>query len=120
MKYLGLLHYFLGLKVRQKTSEIFLSQGKYVRDILSKFEMTDCKPMVTPMVTNLKKLHDAVTGSDPVDPTQYQQLINSLLYLVHTRPDICYAVSALSQFMSSSKHIHWIVVKHILRYLKGT
>ena len=96
MKDLGLLHYFLGLEVRQKTSEIFLSQGKYVRDILKKFGMMDCKPMATPMVTNLKKLHDAVTRSDPVDPTQFRQLIGSLLYLVHTRPDICYAVSALS------------------------
>ena len=55
-----------------------------------------------------------------MDPTQYRQLIGSLLYLVHTRPNICYAVSALSQFMSSRKHIHWIAVKHILRYLKGT
>ena len=69
MKDLGLLHYFLGLEVQQKIGEIFLSQGKYVRDILNKFGMTDCKPMATPMVTNLKKLHDAVTGSDPVDPT---------------------------------------------------
>ena len=76
--------------------------------------------MATPMVTNLKNLQDAVTGSDPVDPTQFRQLIRSLLYLVHTRPDICYAVSALSQFMSSSKPIHWIVAKHVLRYLKGT
>ena len=73
--------------------------------------------MVTPMVTNLKKLHDAITRSDPVDRTQYRQLIGSLLYLVHSRPDICYAVSALSQFMSSPKHIHWIVAKHILWYL---
>ena len=72
------------------------------------------KPTGTPMVTNLKKLHDAVTGSDPMDPTQYQQLIGSLLYLVHTRPDICYAVSALSQFMYSVKHIHWIAAKHVL------
>ena len=78
MKYLGLLHYFLALEVQQKTGEIFLSQGKYVRDILSKFGMTDCKPMVTPMVTNLKKLHDAVTGSNPVDPTQFWKLTGSL------------------------------------------
>ena len=78
MKDLSLLHYFLGLEVQQKTSEIFLSQGKYVRDILSKFGMMDCKSMVTPMVTNLKKLHDTVTGSDPVDPTQFWQLIGSL------------------------------------------
>ena len=120
MKDLGLLHYFLGLEVRQETCEIFLSQGKYVRDILQKFGMLDCKPMATPMVTNLKKLHDAVTGSDLVDPTQFRQLIGSLLYLVHIKPDIYYAVSALSQFMSSPKHIHWIVAKHVLQYLRGT
>ena len=76
MKDLGLLHYFLGLEVRQKTGEIILSQGKYVRDILTKFGMTDCKPMAAPMVTNLKKLHDAGTGSDPVDPTHFRQLLS--------------------------------------------
>ena len=120
MKDLGLLHYFLGLEVRQKTSEIFLSKVKYAHDILKKFGMTNYKPMATPMVINLKKLHDVVIGFDLVDPTQYRQLIESLLYLVHTRPDICYAVSALNQFMSSLKHIHWVATKHILRYLKGT
>ena len=75
MKDFGLLHYFLGLEVQQKTSEIFLSQGKYVRNILSKFGMMDCKPMVTPMVTNLKKLHGAITGFNPVDPIQFRELI---------------------------------------------
>ena len=77
MKDLVLLHYFLGLEVRQKTGEIFLSQGKYVRDILKKFGMTDYKSMATPMVTNLKKLHNAVTGSNPINPTQFRQLIGS-------------------------------------------
>lgn len=76
--------------------------------------------MATLMVNNLKKLHDAVIGLNSVDPTQFRQLIKSLLYLVHTRLDIYYAVSALIQFMSSSKLIHWIVVKHVLWYLKGT
>jgi hypothetical protein len=120
MKDLGLLHYFLGLEVRQKTGEIFLSQGKYVQDILHKFGMMDCKPMAILMVTNLKKLHDAVTGLDPVYPTQFRQLIGSLLYLVHTRPNIYYAVSAMSQFISSPKHIHWIALKYVLWYLRGT
>ena len=46
-----------------------------MRDILSKFRMINCNPMVTPMVTNLKKLHDAVTGSDPMDPIQFKELI---------------------------------------------
>ena len=42
------------------------------------------------------------------------------MYLVHTKPDICYVVSALSQFMFDLKHIHWIASKHVLRYLRGT
>jgi hypothetical protein len=91
-----------------------------VRDILKKFGMTKCKPMATSMVTNLKKLHGAITKSDLVDPTQFRQLIGSLLYLVHKRLGICYAVSAHSQFISSPKHIDWIDVKHVLRYLRGT
>ena len=69
MKDLGLLHYFIGLEVKQKRGDIFLSQGKYVRDILQKFGMLDCRPKATPMVTNLKKMHIAITRLDPVDST---------------------------------------------------
>jgi hypothetical protein len=53
--------------------------------------------MSTPMITNPRKLHDSDTGSDLVDPTMYRQLIGSLMYMIHTRPDICYAVIAMSQ-----------------------
>lgn len=56
MKDLGLLHYFLGLEVWQKPGEIILSQGKYIVEILQKFGMMECKTMVTPMDTNMKKL----------------------------------------------------------------
>ena len=62
--------------------------------------MMDCKSMSIPMVSNLKKLHDSDFGSDLMDPTMYKQVIGSLMYLIHTRPNICFAVSsALSQFM---------------------
>jgi len=117
MKDLGLMHYFLGLEVWQKPSEIFLSQSKYAVDVLRKFGMLDCKSMTTPMISILKKLHDQATGLDPKDPTVYRQIIGSLMYLVHTRPDICYAVNALSQFMCEPKHIHMVVVKHVLKYV---
>lgn len=73
MKDLGLLHYFLVLEVQQSKDEVFLSQGKYTVDILKRFSMLDCKSMTTPMVTNLKKLHDLDTGSNLVDPTMYKQ-----------------------------------------------
>jgi hypothetical protein len=69
--------------------EFFLSQGKYTIDILHKFGILDCKTMSTPMVSNLKKLHESDSGSDLVDPSSYRQLIGSLMYLIHTKPDIC-------------------------------
>jgi hypothetical protein len=120
VKDLGLMHYFLGLEVWQKPGEIFLSQSKYVVDVLRKFGMLDYKSMTTHMISNLKKLHDQATGSDPEDSTVYCQIIGSLMYQVHTRPNICYAVNALSQFMCQSKHIHTVVVNHVLRYVRGT
>jgi hypothetical protein len=58
MKYLGMMHYFLGIEVWKRPSEIFLKQGKYVVEILKRFRMMDCKAMPTPMVTNLKLLSD--------------------------------------------------------------
>jgi hypothetical protein len=118
-KDLGLMHYFLGLEVWQRHGEIFLAQGKYTVDVLKRFCMMDYKSMSTPMVTNLRKLHDSDTGSDLVDPTMYRQLIGSLMYMIHTRPNICYVVISMSQFMTESRHRHWVATKHILRYLKG-
>jgi hypothetical protein len=71
IKDLGLMHYLLGLEVWQKPSEIFLSQSKYAVDVLCRFGMMDCKSTNTPMISNLKKLQDQVTGSDQEDPTLY-------------------------------------------------
>jgi hypothetical protein len=61
MKDMGMIHYFLGLELWQRTDEIFPSQGKYTVEILKKFHMIDCKSMPTPMVMDLKKLNDAST-----------------------------------------------------------
>jgi len=74
--------------------------------------------MATPMITNWKKI-DASEDKDE-DPTLYMQLIGSLMYLVNTRPDICYAVNTLSQFMVEPKRAHWAATKHVLRYIQGT
>lgn len=115
MKDIGLMHYFLGLEVWQEEGHFFLGQGKYIVDILGRFHMEDCKPMLTPMITKWKKLH--ASDSELVDPTLYKQLIGSLMYLVNTRPDICFAVNTMSQFMCEPKKVHWVAAKHILRYL---
>jgi hypothetical protein len=106
MKDLGLMHYFLRLEVWQRHGEIFLAQGKYTVDVLKRFGMMDCKSMYTLMVTNLRKLHDYDIGSDLVDPTMYRELIGSLMYMIHTRLDICYAVITMSLFMIESRQRH--------------
>ena len=85
--------------------------------MLHKFGMMDCKSMSTPMVSNLKKLHESDFALDLVDPTMYRQLIGSLMYLMHSRLDICYALSILTQFMFEPRHRHWVATKHVLRYL---
>ena len=117
MKDVGLMHYFLGLEIWQKPDTILVSQGKYTVDILRRFGMMDSKSMSTPMTPNLKKL--CSDDSDLVDPTMYRQLIGSLMYLVNTRPDICFVVSILSQYMCEPRQIHWVAAKHVLRYLHG-
>eukprot|EP00253_Pinus_taeda_P012682 PITA_12682 len=82
------------LEVWQQKGEIFLGKGRYATEILKRFKMEDCRPMATPMITNGKKI-DASEDKD-VDPTLYRQLIGSLMYLVNTRPEICYVVNTLS------------------------
>ena len=61
-----------------------------------------------------------VSDSDLVDPTMYRQLVGSLMYLVNTRPDICFAVSTLGQFMCEPRQMHWVATKLVLGYLRGT
>jgi hypothetical protein len=72
MKDLGMMHYFLGLEVLQRTVEIFLIQGKYTVEILKKFGMLNGKPMTTPMMMNLKKLSVSSSYSNDIDLTLYR------------------------------------------------
>jgi hypothetical protein len=118
MKYLGMMHYFLGLEVWKRLSEIFLNQGKYVVDILKRFRMMDCKDMPTLMVKNMKLLRN--TSSEIVDATIYKQMIGWLMYLMNTRPDICFVMKSLSQYIVELRSVHLVAEKHVMRYLKST
>jgi len=80
--------------------------------------MMDYKSMTTPMTTNLNML--GALDSELVDPMMYKNLIGSLMYLVSTRPDICFVVNILSQFMVEPRQVHWVASKHVLSYLQGT
>ena len=115
---LGHVHYYLGIEVIQHPKFIFLSQKKYIGDLLNKFGMDECNPLTTPMEQNLKLT--SIEGKEFEDATKYRQLVGSLIYLTTTRPDISFAVGILSRFMQKPCEGHWSAAKRVLRYLKGT
>eukprot|EP01018_Ginkgo_biloba_P011806 Gb_29540 [translate_table: standard] len=106
------------MKLWQSNNGIFMSQSKYAKDILQKYNMSDCKPLATSIDVGVKM--NLNEGSKSVNTTLYQQLIGSLIYLTFTRPDIAYAVSLVSRFMTKPKEEHWKAVKRILRYIRRT
>nr|XP_028954377.1 uncharacterized protein LOC114823160 [Malus domestica] len=104
-------------QVARSSRGIFLSQRKYVLDLLKETGMLGCKPADTPIVEK----HNLHLDPDqkPVDKGRYQRLVGRLIYLAHTRPDIAYAVSVVSQFMHSPSVDHMTAVMRILAYLKS-
>ena len=80
--------------------------------------MLECKALATLMDSNLKFLTD--DSSELVDVTLYRQIIGSLMYLTNIRPDICFAVNTLSQYLIQPRRVHLVAAKHVMRYLKGT
>ena len=99
MKDLSELKYFLGIEVSRSKKGIFLSQRKYVLDLLNVTGMTTYSPASTPMEENLKLcMH---SNQVPANKEHYQRLVGRLMYLAHTRPDLAYVLSVVSQFMHS-------------------
>ena len=118
MSMLGELSFFLGLQVQQLKHGIFISQVKYIKEMLKHFTMEDSKPGSTPMYTNTKLSRDDKAPS--VDHSTYRSMIGGLLYLTATRPDILQAICMVARFQASPTKAHLTAVKRIFRYLKGT
>ena len=118
VKELSRLKYFLGNEVAQSKQGIFVSQQKYVLDLLKEIGKLACKPTNMPIKPN-HKLGDS-NEDDIVDLGNYQSLVGPLIYLSHKRPDIAYVVSLVSQFMHNPKETHLQAVHWILHYLKRT
>ena len=89
MSMMGELTFFLGLQVKQNDKDIFISQSKYVKDLLNKFDFNQCSIMKTPMA-RLVKLDEDIDGTS-LDITLYRGMIGSLLYLTASRPDIMFS-----------------------------
>ncbi|KAJ0623430.1 putative RNA-directed DNA polymerase [Helianthus annuus] len=118
MSMMGELNFFLGLEVKQREDGILIHQAKYIRDILSKYNMNDCKVASTPFATQTELTLDPQGKS--VNKSFYRSMIGSLMYLTASRPDIMWAVCLCARFQTNPKESHEIAVKRIFRYLKGT
>ena len=118
MSMMGELTYFLGLQIKQTEEGIFVHQTKYSRDLLKKFDMEDCKPIATPMPTTSSLGPDE--DGEMVDQRDYRSMIDSLLYLTASRPDIHFSVCLCARFQASPRASHLQAVKRILRYIKST
>nr|GEU85858.1 uncharacterized mitochondrial protein AtMg00810-like [Tanacetum cinerariifolium] len=117
MSSMGELTFFLGLQVKQKKDGIFISQDKYVAEILKKFGLSKRKSASTPIDAEKPLLKD-LDGED-VDVHTYRSMIGSLMYLTSSRPDIMFAVCVYARFQATPKVSHLNAVKRIFRYLKG-
>ncbi|GJW38593.1 putative ribonuclease H-like domain-containing protein, partial [Tanacetum coccineum] len=111
------LTFFLGLQVQQKNDGIFISQDKYVADILKKFDFVTVKTASTPMEPNKTLVKDE--EADNVDVNLYKSMIGSLMYLTASRSDITFVVCACARFQVTHKVSHLHAMKRIFRYLKG-
>jgi transposase InsO family protein len=122
----GQLHWFLGMEITRKKDVVEVRQKQYVNNMLVKYQMVDCKSVSTPGVEkeSLTKAHCPQSGSkeqERMRSVDYRGVVGGLLYLaVYTRPDIAFAVGALSQFLDNPGWEHWVAAKRVLRYLKGT
>jgi hypothetical protein len=115
---LGILHYFVGLQVLPLSDGFFISQYKYVMDLLTCFKMSYCKPCATRFEFRVKL---SKTCQNPkVDATLYQKLFNNLIYLTHNQLEISFIISVVSRFMQDPREIEWKALKRNVRYLKGT
>ena len=110
----------MSIKRNRDAGLLSINQNAYLTNILKEFGMINYKSISTPMELG-KKFANLEDNESPLNTKHYQSLIDSLTYAsIATRPDISSAVSILSQFMSKPGKEHWLGVKRILRYIKGT
>ena len=118
MSMIGELTHFLGLRIHQQDSGIFLSQSKYARNLVKKFGFESTSFVRTPMSSNVKLTVDLL--GKKVDSSLYRSMIVSLFYLIASRPDISYSVGVCARYQANPKESHMIALKRIIKYVKTT
>ena len=118
----GEIDYFLGMTIKRDREQrtLSISQPNYIETVLAKFNMSNCNSVATPVESGAR-YEKRGEDDEPFDIKTYQAAIGCLTYLsTSTRPDIAAAVGMLSKFMGDPAESHWVGVKRIFRYLKGT
>ncbi len=113
---------FLGIRVERNEKEMKIDQENYIKNILKRYKMEECKPVDSPMIKEEKKNKEEEEKEERFEEiTTYQSAIGSLIYLATaTRPDISYSVNQAAQAMKEPKQSDWVKVKRIMRYLQRT
>ena len=111
----GEIKFFVGLQVHQMKYGIYITQSKYVKEILKTFGLEDSKPVSTPMVIGHKLSKN--DDSTEVIQTLYRSMIGKLQYVVHRRPSIALSIEIVARFSANSRENHLMAVKRIMRYL---
>lgn len=117
MTNLGKSAYFLGMKFTSSLEAMSLHHKKYASEVLRRFNMASCNPLVT--LVELKAKIEKSIEKD-VDVTLFKQIVGSLRYLCNSRLDICYGVGLISKLMDDPRKPHMVVAKRIMRYFQGT
>jgi hypothetical protein len=115
MSLIGELSYFLGLQINQSSAGLFISQEKYLKEMLKKFQMKDSSLVSTPMLVGCKLSKDDI--SPDVDQRTYRSIIGSLMYITTSHPDIMQVVGMVGRYQSAPKQSHLAAVKRIFKYL---
>ncbi|KAL9840222.1 putative RNA-directed DNA polymerase [Arabidopsis thaliana] len=124
MKDMGAASKILGIEItRDRVNGVLcLSQAGYLKKVLKRFNMSNCKSALTPIGTHFK-LASVQDDSECIDTvkTPYSSAVGSVMFaMISTRPDLAYAIGLVSRFMSKPGSVHWEVVKWLLRYIKGS
>lgn len=117
IKDLGKAKFFLGIEIARGSTGMYITQRKYIKDIILDLNLVDAREVATPLSSDW--IANDENSGPYEDPSSYRRLIGRLLYLNFTRPDITYSVNTLSQYMQSPTLNHWKGAINIVKYLKG-
>ena len=118
MSMFGEIKFLVILQVHQLKHGISVTRSKYIKEILKTFGLEDSKSVSTPMVTRYKLSKN--DESTEVNQTLYRSMIGKLQYVVHSRSDIALSIGTVARFSTNQRENHLMIVKIIMRYLKGT